>query len=736
MKSRLIPILVANLFAVSAVLAADGDGKFDLSGSVSVGGRFINDSAANGAKLNEYRDLGSDSAIGNISVQGRGDRYYLNFFGENFGLDDFYGDLKGGQYGVFKYGLYGNNLRHNLSWGPVGGQTFYSGVGTNSLTYATAPLVLPSTDTATWTPFNYQLRREDYGGFFEFTNNSPWYFRADANEVTRKGVRPIGSNQVGLVALVELAAPVDYKTKNWSAEGGYSSKRGMFSLNYLQSEFTNGAQFFNWRNPGVMQGVGSPFTDTTTLPPDNDQKKLSLNGALRQLPLGSTLAGRITYEKNTSNVLVQQTSLDVGSYADPSPANRLIAQISSTGASSAIFNGETKNKTASLSLSSQPMKNLDTRVYWYWYRKDNNSTPMSFTPPATALNNPGTVFASDLFNYRKNNFGIDLGYRITPQTKLSGGFDYIDLDRNRVDFNNTKDKKYYVELKNNSLDFLGARLRYQYLERRSNFLEGNAGTGPADVNFLNRFVARFDASNVNQNQIKLVLDSNPVQFLDLGFEAIYKKNDFKDTVLGRTDDKRQEYYANAVYGDKDVFRVSLFGDVEFIRYDSYHRNISGLSASDAYNPFTTPTASNYNWSAKNKDRNWLLGVGADWPVLERLLLKGSYIWSRTEGTVDFVSQNNFGNPLSIRNFDNTRRQTLNLKGVYNVDKHWSVTGGYAYEKYRLSDIALDGYRYTLPGLFPVTTAAGVVLPQTFFTGAYANPNYTANVFYLMGTYKF
>jgi hypothetical protein len=228
---------------------------------------------------------------------------------------------------------------------------------------------------------------------------------------------------------------------------------------------------------------------------------------------------------------------------------------------------------------------------------------------------------------------------------------------------------------------------------------------------------------VDQNLVKLVLDASPVPFLDLGFEAIYKNNDYKDTILGRTEDKRQEYYASLSFGDPRAFRVLLFGDVEYVQFDSSHRVGTGNP-----DPATAPTATTFNWSAENKDRAWQLGLGADWVPLGRLTLKSSLIWAKTKGTTDFAAQ--AGAPvapfLPIGNFDNTRRTSLNLRAIYNFSRQWEFTGGYAYEKYRYSDIGYDNTLYVTSA----TNTAGSV------TGQFSFQPYTANIFYAVAKYKF
>ena len=65
------------------------------------------------------------------------------------------------------------------------------------------------------------------------------------------------------------------------------------------------------------------------------------------------------------------------------------------------------------------------------------------------------------------------------------------------------------------------------------------------------------------------------------------------------------------------------------------------------------------------------------------------------------------------------------------DKNWSLTGGYAYQKYDFSDDQFNGYTNTIP--FPgVTTNAS----QSYLNGWNANQAYNANIFYLLATFKY
>ena len=745
MNKRLLPVLVATLVAAAPVAAQQGL-KLN-TGSVGFGGLYSNVNSQNPYRFYEYRDMYS-TFLSEIDVQTRSDQWWFNGFMENIGRTDQYFNLRGGKFNLFKYEVYGDWLQHNLSMRPDGATSPYSGIGSSTLTANFRnPNAGPTgiQNSATWNDsFNFEKKIQNIGGMIEFSNIyvSPWFVRADANEVRSTGIN-VASSSNGTSpgnGFIQLPAPIDYVTRNWSVEGGYATKEGNFGVNFLKSTFTNDNQILQWSNPffgsGSPGGASANLLDFTTLPPDNDLWKISANGALRTLPWGSTLAGRVTYSELTNNVGTLQAMLSGTAAA---------ASYVATNPSDSNFNGKIKNTTVTLSLTSTPMQGLDTRLYYYYYDKKNDSNQITFNSPGLGCPPPGCQ--TELFSYTKNNGGAEAGYRFNAANRLTGVIDYLYMTQNRPDYPNTTQWTYGVEWRNNSLEWLGSRLGVSYIQRRSDFAEGSAGPTANDPPFLDRYIARFDLSNVDQTRLKLVLDSSPIALLDLGFEGYWKWNDYKDNnygfspVIGRKYDQRQEYYASASYGDPNIMRVTLFGDIEFIQYDSYHRNISSISGGPTppsgdctlpfpacFNPNIVPNSTNYNWSAINKDTNWALGLGTDWRATERLTVKGSAIWSRTDGNADIQSQNNFGAPFPIRSYDTSSKVTLNLKGVYQYTKNWEFTGGYAYENYRYADDQYNMYAYVVPPLTGGTTS--------YLTGAYAYPNYSANIVYATAKYKF
>ena len=735
MKRTTISLLVAGLFIAPGAAMA----QMQVSGSVS--GTVLSTevkSERNPFRFDEYRDLDSGGTLG-ADIRGEGDNYFLRFFGENIGRDDQFLELRGGKYGSFKYSLYNNDIIHNLTHDA---RTPFTGVGSKTLSFPGAAV---NTNPATWTTFDYKIKHENYGGTFELqpSAHSPFYFRATANQKETKGIKPIGTagTSPGGPAY-ELPAYVNYLTTDASAEIGYATKTSQFGITVSWSKFESRDDAITFRNASIANPAAAtligpaPQTlanmENVTLAADNSLWKVAANALWKQLPMGSTLALRGTYSKLTNSVPVALASLAVAGTT---------GQIVNTNPSSPTFNGEVVNKSASVSLTTQWSRALDSRIYLNWAEKDNHSTAIVYTPTnrVTGAATQGcdlnpvtgaglTTCSTELFHYKKNNVGIDLHFRIDPSNRVAGGWDYLDTKRERHDFEHTKDNKWYLEWKNSSLDLLTARVKYQHLDRDSQFLLGGLNPALSANNFFNFYLKRFDLAGNDQDLFKVSLDSTPLPFLDLGAELIWKSNKYKGVTLGRTKDQREELYLTVGYGDPKTFRVSTFFDFEATRYDSTHWVGNPVAAT-----FPAPvSATQYLWKGRVRDKNYVLGIAADWPYSERLKFKGSLIWQDTDGTVDLASNTPLAplqNIMSPPGYDSFRKTTLDLRGTYSFDKSFDLTFGAAYERFRYNDIQMDGYSYTVP-LVPATATGTSLL-----SGAYAFQNYNATIVYLTLKYN-
>jgi hypothetical protein len=708
-KALLLTALAAAIPSALAQMAAP-----TTSGYVGIGGLYTsNTSGLNPFKLEEYRDL-RDGVTGTVDLRMDAQDWWSRLFGENIARDDQFIELKGGKYGVFKYSLYNDKIVHNLTFNAI---TPFTGVGTNHLTFAgNAP---PSTNTATWNQFEYGVQHDNAGGVFEaqVTPFSPFYVRINANRKDSTGVRTMGAagTSPGGPAY-ELAAPIDWTTTDVGGEIGYTTKAMHLSFLYSYSKFESANEFLFWRTPAVQTG---PNIEMSTIAPDNKMQRYVLNGVFRQLPFDSTLALRGTYAKYENDFPIATTFLSVTGSQPAGVGNTRLANPSAPS-----FSGDVVNETFSAAYNSNWSRQWSSKLYYNYYKRDNKSTDVVFTPSGPGSGGTcdanlitgvsGTTCSTDPLHFTKNNAGAEGYWRVNPANKVTLGLDYQNVERERVDFDRTKDLKVFGEWKSGNWDVADIRVKYTHLDRDADFQLGNAKS-PFDRDLL-----RFDVAPLKRDILKVVFDAYPAPMTDVGLELSYKRNRYKDTTLGRTDDRRQEVAVSAGYGDAKTFRVTSFFDWEYTYYDSNH-----WVGDVATYPTPNPAAGAYFWNSRVHDHNYLFGAAADWVANDTVRFYASAIWQKGDGGVDFTAPS-VANAQNITNYDNFQKRALNLKAIVKASKEVDVTLGYAYEKYSYSDIQMNDY------LNAIKTGAN----QNYFSGAYANPAYRTNILYGMVSWRF
>jgi MtrB/PioB family decaheme-associated outer membrane protein len=724
MNRKLIAVLIANLFAAPVVLAQS---DFKLDGNVGLGGLYSSDSSTKDrAKLEEYQDL-SDGAAGYFGLRGRSSTYAIDGYGENIGRDDMFVGFTGGHYNLFNYNVYSNWLTHNYGFGPAT-RTPYVNPGSANMT---APFPSFNTNVPPWTGYDASVERRDTGAGFGWQSLSPWYARVDFNQVQKDGnyLYSASNGTSPGNGFVDLAAPIDYKTNNLNLEGGYASRDIVASVSALWSKFDNANETFSWTNP--FFGLGQ---DTTTTPPDNDFFKISANGVIRRLTWNSQLSARYTYSTTENSVpLLQQMLHTAGAFA-PITAN------------TTVFDGEQKNTTLALAWTANPTRGLDSKVYYNFYEQKSESTHVQFNTSALnctdfsapSLTKPSVPCTSEPYDYKKDNFGFNLYYRLGPGNRLGGGWDYWDVDREGTNYDKTKTNTFWVEWTTQMIPESRLRAKYSYSRRRSDYLLSNAGISGADPFFLERFVAQFDQQDRDQNQLKVTFDTSLAPMIDLGLEFAWQDNDYPGTVLGRTDDKRYGLFATLGIGDPRSWRGSVFADYEKVELNAYHRFINAGACGGAgaaatgpacFDPNQAPFPNAFNWNSTNKDDSWLLGGALSYPFSEQLKLTASALYSRNDGNADITAQ--VGNPLPINNYDSYKQTSFNLRADYRINKNWGLAGGYTYQKYDWNDDQYDNYQYLAP-----PPPAALNTSTAYLNGVYAFPNYRTNIVWLIAKYYF
>jgi MtrB/PioB family decaheme-associated outer membrane protein len=689
------------------------------SGGVFLGGRALNLDHQS-ANFNQYNGI-VPGLFGGGGLGYDTDKYHFDVDAAYLGEDDMYLKASGGMWGSFKFSLFYTEFPHNYSFED---RTIYTDPGSQNLTLPGRASATPhNSDLWPSTSFDYKIVRKDVGGSVDVTAISPFFFNVTADRLQREGDMPwSGHNGLNSTAVsgfgqtVELPLPIDDHTTNANALLGWKNKQFYLALGASFSEYGDDAEFTRFQDPfttGATQAFG-----TIVGPPDNKSWGVSFTGTARQLPLSSIFSLTAGWQENTSSTTLLDT-IETGTQAAPTVTRLILSQ--------PTFNGDVEYFNLGANLTSNPVKDLTTKLYFKYFDRRNDSDQVTFENPLSPAS--GTV-TNALLGYDKTTAGGEATYRFLQNLKGIVGYDFTDTRyEGGEDFLTsptptalgvdnvlrTEDNTLKGGLVYNPFDWLGARLMYQYLDRGT---DTELQAVPANVIANN--VNRFDIGRQTQNMLKFTADLTPLETLDVSLEYAYKLDDYNDAVLGFQKVSENEFVLDGNYDFKGAKFFAFFDwDVSYI--DEMGRSGSG-------SPSSAPASSGYNWNADMRNNNLAFGVGTTIPIIkDKLAFKLQWDSEKNEGYGDFTSQYYTSTitpgTTDIAPWDDYTRQNISAMVTYAYDKHLSFVFGFLYSQFKLNDGQLNGYQYV-----PSTSV--------YLTGAYTDQNYKANIYYVRACYRF
>jgi len=674
MKAKMI--LVTLMICLMPLSYAFPQDNKTIEGEIGFTGVWFDLHAKEGgkAKFTEYRDLREDGAVfGRARLNLDTDKYFLNFDLGDFAYDTQYYTVDGGMWGKFKFGLFYDEIPHNITFDA---RTPFLGAGHDLLVGA------PNPNFPLWNTFDYSILRRQYGGGFKVDVIRPFFLDFSFERENRDGIKPTGAAETSPGGRAfELPEPVEYVTNNLKVSAGYSKKPLFLSLNYIHSDFNNSNTSL-----GLPPNFNAP--NAFSLPPDNTYDKGAFKGAV-SLPFNSRFSTNVGFARGRSETSV----------------------VSLIGSG---YTGKVDNVNYDFMLTSNPVRFLDIKAYYKYYKRFNKS-------------DDPTGIADIFLNYNISTYGGELGFRLPAQFYLSGGYKYVKTERTKkgeddaaeiLPFN--MDNILFVDLKWSGLDFLEARVGYENLDRDAHY---------RTLQSAQNLSKRFSYAAQNKNTVKAAVDLFPLENLNFGLEYRYKKIGYSDTLFGLRNtlfglrsDKRHELDISADYRIGKIAKVYGYGDYGWIKFNQM-QSAGGLP-----------------WEGEQWDKTWGYGIGAEFYVIpKKLTLIFQHDYVKSNGTVDFTLLNGlFGagglpafpaanqDNIDITRWDDYTLYSFSLRAVYNFTKSLTAMVGYAYERFWYSDAQLNNYLFAPAG---GTNAA-------FLTGAYKDQSYRANLVFGGVSFKF
>lgn len=666
-----------------------------VSGEVSLTG-VVREGKDSSAKFNEYRDL-RDGVYGSVDLRYDEPKNYLYFKAKDVGYGTQSYDLSGGRWDTFRLNVNYDEIPHHFTYDA---RTFYTGVGTQQLSYG--PGAVPNPNPDTWNTFDYSVKRKNLGANLRMDLLNPFYLSVSADQQKKAGVYPLGAagTSPGGIA-IELPTNVDYRTNSFQVETGYSTKPLFVAVSYLYSQFDNANGVQGFRNPATVNTAAA--TDYLFLPPENDYWKLGLQGGVK-LPFQSKFSMDLATSRATSTARLANSYVDNVSAA---ASNIGIQGLTGIGLSSQDFHGKASTDQYRFVLTSNPVPFLDTKLFYKYYNKSNGSDIIVVTDAGTVMNK--------LFDYRKDSYGLETGFKLPAHLRLTAAYTYTKTDRARDDLPRNRDNLFDVGLKWTGLGFMSAKVGYEHLDRAADFTGVSTADAPLDA-----WIRRFDAAPLRRDSYKTSLEFYPLESLSFNIGYQYKQADYQETILGLTDHNAHEFNADVDWQAHKRLRLSGYFDFE-------QRILKQLQRTGTTDPATAPTATQFNWASDARENTFGYGLAADIGIIpEKLSLKLAHNSVKSDGTVDYTylvqpipvagrTQDNID--LSAR--DNYRLSNYVAKATYQLTKALSLSAAYAFEEYSYEDSQYTGYKYYL-----------AVAQGGYLTGAYNDPNYHNHVVFL------
>jgi hypothetical protein len=186
------------------------------------------------------------------------------------------------------------------------------------------------------------------------------------------------------------------------------------------------------------------------------------------------------------------------------------------------FNGEHVNQSFQLAWTAVPAANWNTRAYYYWTKLDNKSTLVEFgnapvQPLASGLGCGDFLVAG--FRRRQRQLrdrALQLHeeqrrlrrvVEVRAGQRLGFGYDYLNIDQTRVDYDSSHTNKLWVEYKNTMFDTWSGRLEVPVPEARHGsqlHQQPASGRRREQPEFLLAFTSAFDMQSSTTNLVKLI----------------------------------------------------------------------------------------------------------------------------------------------------------------------------------------------------------------------------------------
>ncbi len=327
---------------------------------------------------------------------------------------------------------------------------------------------------------------------------------------------------------INFVQPVDSKTDNVSAGIQLNGSNWNSELMYTGSFYRNDIKDLSLNY----------MSDVYAATPDNDAHQVSLSGQYlfdRSSVYGKFAMGRMLQDSD----LIQMTG---------NPIQNWDGQVDTTDAR----------------LGFTTMLNSKWRLngQFDYSDRDNKSSVYEFTQ--LELDPVTGAFKENIpLDIERTAAKLQTGYRINSTYRVTGGYEYKEVERNYSARETTEESKLWAKLNIKALDNLRFDVKGIYENRDGSHYDASRVTSSED----NPLLRKFYLADRDRTGIEVRMNHTPLSWLSIDLSGRYNKDDYDSTEIGLTEAKDYGYDLNIGFTLSDKWQAYALAGQEWINSD-------------------------------------------------------------------------------------------------------------------------------------------------------------------------
>lgn len=620
------------------------------SSSIAVGMGYLSKDAP---RFGIYSGLREEGAYGllNVDIVKRDDATgtWFKLNGRNLGLDSRDMRLSHERQGDWAYYL---DYSETVRFEPRTIRTAVAGIGSANLVIPNSPQSGPEV--------GLKLKREATTVGFNKLLGGGFDVNVRLRNEEKNGARLWGRGESNTMEF--MPEPINSTTQQLDATVGYTGERLHLTGGYYGSFYDNSHRALN-----IVGGATPNLRNNhslVALPPDNEAHQLHFGGGYK---FSSTTKGTFKL-----------------SYARAAQNDTFIAP---TGAGASDLDARVDTTRIQLGITSRPMPKLALLANISVDDRDDKTPVRRYVNQG--FNITGTQYyigTNEPRSIKTSSGKLEASYRLPMEMRLTGGFDYVEKERD--DFYSVRTTAFRTKTEEASWRLLLQRAMSETVSGSIEYVKSDRHGSPylpsTQWNFLTntlvvpalQAITPIHLMDRERDKVKLSVSWTPVEALSLQFSADESDDDYGHRTaaeMGVRSGKANNYAIDASYSFADAWQATAW----------VSKNVN--KTEQAGGPMTGATPAANAWLAALRNTGKAFGIGLRGNPYDKLELGVDLSHSDVtdEHRMRLLST---GAAIATAPTDYfTRQSTLKLFGTYALEKNASIRLDYVYDRFHTSD---------------------------------------------------